>query len=164
MERAALRLLDGGKFDQIPHLTVKVSLGRILRLWQRLQQDRGCCDILTCIELLRELHAGVVDDVVVDRTCVSARETCGVHPFGPGGDPWGLLHGRRHLLAMAKVVSVGQHVGERVLAVVCWGVRLLGRHHPLRWIAIGYGTHARWRGCPFKAVTPVLEESLRGSS
>jgi len=71
--------LDGGKFDQIPHLTVKVSLGRILWLWQRLQQDRGCCDVLTRTELLRELHAGVVDDVMVDRTCAPARRTCGVH-------------------------------------------------------------------------------------
>ena len=66
VERGALRLLDGGKFDQIPHLTMKVPLGRILRLWQHLQQDCGCCDILTCTELLRELHVGVVDDVVVD--------------------------------------------------------------------------------------------------
>jgi hypothetical protein len=57
VERGALHLLDGGKFDQIPHLTVKVSLGWILRLWQRLQQDCGCCDILTCTDLLRELHA-----------------------------------------------------------------------------------------------------------
>ena len=81
MKRGALCLLDGGKFDQIPHLTVKVSLGRILRLWQRLQQDCGCCDILTCTELLRELHAGVVDDVVVDHTCTPAHGTCGVHPF-----------------------------------------------------------------------------------
>jgi len=32
VERGALRLLDGGKFDQIPHLMVKVSLGRILQL------------------------------------------------------------------------------------------------------------------------------------
>ena len=37
VERGALCLLDGGKFDQIPHLAVKVSLGRILRLWQCLQ-------------------------------------------------------------------------------------------------------------------------------
>ena len=81
VERGAFHLLDGGKFDQIPHLTVKVSLGRILRLWQRLQQDCDCCDILTCTELLRELHAGVVDDVVVDRTCASTRGTCGVHPL-----------------------------------------------------------------------------------
>ena len=78
MEQGALRLLDGGKFDQIPHLTVKVSLGRILRLWQRLQQDCGCCDIQTCKELLQELHASVIVDVVVDRTCASTR---GVHPL-----------------------------------------------------------------------------------
>src|SRR6185312_8878205 len=38
--------------------------GPDLGLWQRLQQDCGCCDILTYTELLRELHAGVVDDVV----------------------------------------------------------------------------------------------------
>jgi hypothetical protein len=30
---------------------------------------------------------------------------------------------------MAKVVSMGQCVGERVLAVVRWDVRLFGRHH-----------------------------------
>ena len=81
MERGALRLLDGGKFDQIPHLMVKVSLGWILRLWQHLHQDRGCCDVLARTEPLRELHAGVVDDVVVDRTRVSARGTGGVYPF-----------------------------------------------------------------------------------
>ena len=81
VKRGALRLLDGGKFDQIPHLMVKVSLGRILWLWQHLQQDRGCCDVLTRTELLRELHAGVVDDVVVDRMCTPARGTCGVHPL-----------------------------------------------------------------------------------
>ena len=69
VERGAPRLLDGSKFDQIPDLTVKVSLGHILWLWHRLQQNRGCCDVLTRTELLRELHTGVVDDVVVDRTC-----------------------------------------------------------------------------------------------
>ena len=83
MERGALCLLDSCKFDQIPHLTVNVSLGRILLLWQCLQQDRGCCDVLTRTELLRELHAGVVDDVVVDHTCAPARGTFGVHPFDP---------------------------------------------------------------------------------
>jgi len=71
--------LDGGKFDQIPHLTVKVSLGRILWLWQRLQQDRGCCDVLTRTELLLELYVSFVDDVVVDRACAPAPGTCGVH-------------------------------------------------------------------------------------
>jgi hypothetical protein len=79
VERETFSLLDGGKFDQIPHLMVKVSLGRILRLQQRLQQDRVCCDVLTHPELLRELHAGVVDDVVVDRTRAPARGTSGVH-------------------------------------------------------------------------------------
>jgi hypothetical protein len=71
--------LDGGKFDQIPHLMVKVSLGWILWLWRHLQQDRGCCDGLTRTELLRELHEGVDDDVVVDRTCTPARGICGVY-------------------------------------------------------------------------------------
>ena len=32
----SLRLLDGGEFHQVSHLAVKVPLGRILRLWQRL--------------------------------------------------------------------------------------------------------------------------------
>ena len=69
------------QFDKIPHLAVKVSLGWIMWLWQHLQQDCGCRDILTCTELLRELHAGVVDDVVVDRTCASMRRAGGVDPF-----------------------------------------------------------------------------------
>jgi len=60
---------------------VKVSLGRILRLWQHLQEDRARCDVLACTELLRELHAGVIDFVVVDRTRASARGTGGVYPF-----------------------------------------------------------------------------------
>ena len=60
----------------------------------------------------------------------------------PEGGPWGPLHRRRRLLVMAKVVSVGQRIGERVLALVRWGVHLLRRHH-LQWrVAVGHGTHA----------------------
>ena len=55
---------------------------------------------------------------------------------------------------MTKFVTVGQRVGERVLAVVCWDVRLLGWHHLWHRIDIGHGTHARRRGCPFQAVMP----------
>ena len=74
-------MLDGGEFHQVPHLAVMVPLGRILRLWQRLQEDRGCCDVLACTELLRELHAGVVDDVVVDPACMLTHGTRGIYPF-----------------------------------------------------------------------------------
>jgi hypothetical protein len=144
----SLRLLDGGKIHQVSHLAVKVPLGRILWLWQRLLEDRGKCDVLACTELLRELHACVADDVVVDRMCASTCGTRGVHSFGPGGGPWRLSHKRRRLLAMAKVVAVGQCVGERVLAVVRWGVRLLRRHHLRRRVAVGHGAHAQRRGCP----------------
>jgi hypothetical protein len=44
---------------------------------------------------------------------------------------------------MEGIFTMGLHIGECVLALVRWGVHLLGRHHPLRWIAIGHGTHAR---------------------
>ena len=56
-------------------------MGRILRLWQCLQEDRIRCNVLACTELLRELHAGVVDDVVVDPECALTRGTRGVYPF-----------------------------------------------------------------------------------
>ena len=75
-------------------------------------------------------------------------------PLDPEGGPWGPLHGRRRLLAMAKVVTVGQHIGERVLVLVRWGVHLFGRHHFRRRVAVGHGAHARWRGCPLQAVIP----------
>ena len=53
---------------------------------------------------------------------------------------------------MAKVVTVGQCIGERVLALVRWGVRLLGRHH-LQWrVAVGHGAHVWRHGCAFQAV------------
>ena len=81
MQRGALCLLDGGEFHQVSHLAVKVPLGRILRLWQCLQEDRGHCDVLARTEPLRELHAGVVDDVVVDPECALTRGTRGVYPF-----------------------------------------------------------------------------------
>ena len=79
VQRGALRLLDGGKFHQVSHLAVKVPLGRILRLWQCLQEDRGRCDVLACTELLRELHAGVVDYVAVDPARMLMRGTHGVY-------------------------------------------------------------------------------------
>ena len=62
-------MLDGGEFHQVPHLAVMVPLGRILRLWQRLQEDCGRCDVLARTELLRELHAGIVEAIVVDPEC-----------------------------------------------------------------------------------------------
>jgi len=81
MQRGALCLLDGGEFHQVPHLAVKVTLGWILRLWQRLQEDCGRCDVLARTELLRELHAGIVEDIVVDPECAPTRRTRGVYPF-----------------------------------------------------------------------------------
>ena len=66
VQRGALRLLDGGEFHQVSHLAVKIPLSRILRLWQCLQEDCSCGDVLACAKLLGELHVGVVDDVVVD--------------------------------------------------------------------------------------------------
>ena len=81
MQRGALRLLDSGKLHQISHLAVKVPLGWILRLWQRLQEDRGYCDVLACTELLRELHAVIIDDVVVDPACTLTCGTRGVYPL-----------------------------------------------------------------------------------
>ena len=74
-------MLDGGEFHQVSHLAVNIPLGRVFWLWQRLQEDRGCCDVLACTELLRELHADVVDDVVVDPACALTRRTRGFHPF-----------------------------------------------------------------------------------
>jgi hypothetical protein len=79
--RGALRLLNGGEFYQVSHLAVKVPLGRILCLWQHLQEDRTCCNVLACTELLRELHVGVVDDVVVDPACALMCGTRGFYPF-----------------------------------------------------------------------------------
>ena len=81
VQRGALRLLDGGKFHQVSHLAVKVPLGRILRLQQCLQEDRSRRNVLACTDLLQELHAGVVDDVVVDPACVLTRGTHGFYPF-----------------------------------------------------------------------------------
>ena len=59
---------------------MKVPLGQILQLWQRLQEDRSRCDVLACTELLPELHVGVVDYVEVDpaRTLM-----CGTHRVYP---------------------------------------------------------------------------------
>ena len=45
-------------------------------------------------------------------------------------------------MAIAENFAVGPRVGERVLAMVCWGVRLFKRHH------------LRRRGCPLQAVVP----------
>jgi len=147
VKRGALCLLDCGKFYQVPHLAVKVPLGWVLRLWQRLQEDRRRCDVLARTELLRELHACVVDDVADDRTCASTRRTRGVHPLRPVGGRWRLFHGQRCLLAMEGIFAVGLRVDECVLALVHWGVCLLGRHHPLWRVTIGHGTHARQHGC-----------------
>ena len=72
------------------------------------------------------------------------------------------LHRRRRLLALAKVVAVGQRVGERVLAVVRWGARLLERHHLWRRIDVGHGAHARRHGRPFQAVIPRAGGIARG--
>ena len=75
-------------------------------------------------------------------------------PLDPEGGPWGPLHGRRRLLAMAKVVTVGQRVGEFMLTLVRRGVHLFRRHHFRRWVAVGHGTHSRWRRCPLQTVVP----------
>ena len=69
VQQGALRLLNGDEFHQVSNLAMKVPLGRIHRLWQCLQEDHGRRDVLACTELLRELHAGVIDDVAVDPSC-----------------------------------------------------------------------------------------------
>ena len=74
-------MLNGGELHQVSHMAVKVPLGWILWLWQHLKKDCSCCDVLPCTELLRELHAGIVDDVVVDPACALTRRTHGVYPF-----------------------------------------------------------------------------------
>ena len=63
---------------------------------------------------------------------------------------------------MTKFVAVGQRIGECVLALVRWGVRLLGRHH-LQWrVAVGHGAHAWHHGCPFQAVIPCAGGIAQG--
>jgi hypothetical protein len=74
-------LLDGVEFHQVSHLAVNIPFGQVFRLWQRLQEDRGCYDVLACTKLLWELHAVFVDDVVVDPACALMRRTRGFHPF-----------------------------------------------------------------------------------
>ena len=164
-QRGALRLLDGGEFHQVSHLAEKVPLGRILQLWQRLQEDRGCCDVLARTEPWRELHAGVVDDIVVDPECAPTRGTRGVHTFRPRGGPQRLVPGWGRLSAMTEVFVVSLRVGERSLALVRWGVRLLGRHHLRRRVTVGHGAHVRWRGCALQAVVPcargITQEILK---
>jgi hypothetical protein len=81
VQRGALHLLDGGKFHQVPHLAVKVPLGRILWLSQCLQEDHGRYDVLACTKLLRELHVCVVDDVAVDPACTLSCGTRGAYPL-----------------------------------------------------------------------------------
>ena len=112
---------------------------------------------------------GVVDDIVVDPVCMLVCGTCGVHTFRPRGGPQRLILGWGHLsattevfvvslrvgersLVLEEVLAVDHRVGERVLAVVRWGVRLLGWYHLWRWIDIGHGAQARRHGCPFQAV------------
>ena len=119
VRRGALRLLDGGEFHQVSHLAVKVPLGRILRLWQCLQEDRSRRDVLACTELLRELHVGIIDDVAVDSAHAMTCGARGVYPLWPGGGPWRLVHGwGRVLPPKMKILAVGLRVGERSRAVV----------------------------------------------
>ena len=65
-------------------------------------------------------------------------------------------------MAMAEIFAVGLRVGERVLAVVRWGVRLLGRHHLRRRVAIGHGAHARRHGRPLQVVVPCAGGITQG--
>ena len=65
-------------------------------------------------------------------------------------------------MAMAEIFAVSLRVGECALAVVRWGVRLLGRHHLRRRVAVGHGAHARWRGCALQAVVPRARGITQG--
>ena len=51
----------------------------------------------------------------------------------------------------AEILAMGLRVGERLLAVVQRGVRLLRRHHLRRRVVVGHA-HARRRGCSFQVV------------
>ena len=51
VQRGALCLLDGGEFHQVSYLAVKIPLGRILRLWQRLLVDLHRSAVLACVKL-----------------------------------------------------------------------------------------------------------------
>ena len=74
-------LFDSGKFHQVFNLVVKVPLRRVLWLWQCLQKGHRCGDVLARVELLWELHAGIVYDVAVDSACALTCGACGIHPF-----------------------------------------------------------------------------------
>jgi hypothetical protein len=76
-----LPLVEHGKLHQVFNLAVKVPLSRVFWLSECLQKDRCCGDVLAHAVLLRELHAGVVDDVAVDSACALPRGTGGVSPL-----------------------------------------------------------------------------------
>ena len=63
---------------------------------------------------------------------------------------------------MEETFAVGLRIGERTLVVIRWGVRLLGRHHLRRRVAVGHGAHARWRGCALQAVVPRARGITQG--
>ena len=81
MQGGTCRLLNRSEFHQVFNLAVEVPLRQVLRLWQCLQKDRCRGYVLAHVELLRELHAGVVDDVVADPECAPTRGTHGVYPL-----------------------------------------------------------------------------------
>ena len=66
----------------MPELVVKVALHRVLRLSERLQENCCCGDILARVELLRELHAGIIDNVAVNPTRPTAGGPSRVSPLG----------------------------------------------------------------------------------
>ena len=53
---------------------------------------------------------------------------------------------------MEETFAVGLRVGERALAVVHWGVRMLGRPHHRRRIIVGHSAYMRRRGCSLQVV------------
>ena len=75
-------------------------------------------DVLARTKLLRELHVGVVDDIVVDPVCMLVCGTCGVHTFRPRGGPQRLILGWGHLSATTEVFVVSLRVGELSLVLV----------------------------------------------
>ena len=65
-------------------------------------------------------------------------------------------------MATAEIFVVSLRVSECALAGVRWGVRLLGRHHLRRRVAVGCATHARWCGCALQVVVPRARGTTQG--
>ena len=74
-------MLNGGELHQVFNLAVKVPLSQVFWLRECLQKDCCCGDVLARAELLREFHAGVLDDIAVDSACMLPRRTNGVSPL-----------------------------------------------------------------------------------